>query len=233
MPDKMLHTCTQDPMRWLNISVSVDIVMEWVRAHEDEFDLGLLKRSLRLPLRRPPESLLSLASRMLEVEESLPHRLHTPIAECSARTEILETIFRTLPPMTPAAHARRFNARRMRILDRVLELLRAVDYATLQTKDLYEAAGVSERTLRDIFNEYLGMSPHRYVMLRRLYEIRSAIHSAAPEDTITTICARFGVWDFGRLAKLYKSYFGLLPSQSLHKRGAGSSETRTVCATAA
>jgi AraC family ethanolamine operon transcriptional activator len=69
--------------------------------------------------------------------------------------------------------------------------------------------------VRNVFNEYLGMSPHRYLMIRRLHGIRNAIRHAGPQDTITTICARFGVWDFGRFASLYRQYFGLLPAQSL------------------
>ncbi|MNR23966.1 Transcriptional activator FeaR [compost metagenome] len=69
--------------------------------------------------------------------------------------------------------------------------------------------------MRNVFNEYLGMSPHRYLMIRRLHGIRDAIRHAGPDDTITSICARFGVWDFGRFANLYRQYFGMLPAQSL------------------
>ena len=82
-------------------------------------------------------------------------------------------------------------------------------------EDFCAAAGASERTLRNVFRECLGMSPHHYVMAHRLHAIRSAIRGAGPQDTVTTICSQFGVWDFGRLAKQYKAQFGELPSQSL------------------
>ena len=74
---------------------------------------------------------------------------------------------------------------------------------------------MSERTLRNVFNQYLGMSPHRYLMIRRLHAMRDAIRHAGPEDTITSICARFGVWDFGRFASLYRQFFGTFPAHSL------------------
>ncbi|MFD1692393.1 helix-turn-helix domain-containing protein [Azotobacter chroococcum] len=78
-------------------------------------------------------------------------------------------------------------------------------------EDLCVAAGASERTLRNVFNHYLGMSPHRYLMMHRLHTIRGAILQARPGDTITDICAQYGVWDFGRFAGHYRTYFGELP----------------------
>jgi len=47
---------------------------------------------------------------------------------------------------------------------------------------------------------------------------RAAIRRAAPGETLTDICARFGVWDFGRFARQYRECFGVLPSQSLYGR---------------
>ena len=54
-----------------------------------------------------------------------------------------------------------------------------------------------------------GLKPGYYTRMG------AAIRHAGPEDTITHICARFGVWDFGRFASLYRQYFGTLPAQSL------------------
>ena len=88
----------------------------------------------------------------------------------------------------------------------------------LHMTDLCQACNSSERTLRNLFTRYLGMSPHRYLMQHRLHAIRRAILRASADETITEICARFGVWDFGRFAGLYRRYFGELPSQSLRSR---------------
>jgi len=90
--------------------------------------------------------------------------------------------------------------------------------APLHMSDLCQACSTSERTLRNLFTRYLGMSPHRYLMQHRLHAIRRAILHAQANETITDICARFGVWDFGRFAGLYRLYFGELPSQSLRSR---------------
>jgi AraC family transcriptional regulator, ethanolamine operon transcriptional activator len=105
-----------------------------------------------------------------------------------------------------------------RILDRALGLLELQQSKPVCMQDLCAAACASERTVRNVFNDYLGMSPHRYVMLRRLHAIRSALHQSEPGDSVTNICARFGVWDTGRFAKQYRAQFGELPSQSLSVR---------------
>ncbi len=75
--------------------------------------------------------------------------------------------------------------------------------------------GASERTVRNVFYEYMGMSPHRYLVKHRLHAIRSAIRSAGPEDTVTSICMRYGAWDTGRVATQYRRLFGMLPSEEL------------------
>jgi len=77
---------------------------------------------------------------------------------------------------------------------------------------------VSPRTLQTIFLEQLGVTPHRYLSLRRLCAIRESIRNADADETVAAICARFGVWDFGRFAGHYRDHFGIPPSADLGKR---------------
>ena len=114
--------------------------------------------------------------------------------------------------------AQRTCANRLRVLDKAIDLVASMQDHALSIEEFSAAAGASERTLRNVFQECLGISPHHYVMAHRLHAIRSAIRGSGPKDTITSICSRFGVWDFGRLAKQYKAQFGELPSQSLLAR---------------
>lgn len=111
-------------------------------------------------------------------------------------------------------------AQQQRILQHALALVHGVTDAPLHLADLCKACSTSERTLRNLFTRHLGMSPHRYLMLHRLHVIRGAILKAGVGETLTDICARHGVWDFGRFAAQYQRQFGELPSQSLRQRRA-------------
>ena len=84
--------------------------------------------------------------------------------------------------------------------------------------DLAAAAGVSERTLRTVFNECLGMGPARYLQLRQLHELRRRLRDAdADTGNVTDLMADCGVGEFGRCAQRYRALFGELPSQTLRK----------------
>lgn len=60
-----------------------------------------------------------------------------------------------------------------------------------------------------------------------LHAIHAALRRARPDDTVSALCTRYGIRDFGRFANRYRRLFGMLPSQMLqrhraHARNAGS-----------
>jgi AraC-like DNA-binding protein len=82
--------------------------------------------------------------------------------------------------------------------------------------DLCAEIGVGERTLRICCEEYLGTSPSRYLVLRRMRQARKTLReSDRNTTTVTEIAAQWGFWNFGRFAGEYKSLFGELPSVTL------------------
>jgi AraC-like DNA-binding protein len=86
----------------------------------------------------------------------------------------------------------------------------------LYIPELCVEIGASERTLRVCCQEQLGMSPKRYLLMRRMHLTRQALRRSAPgEATVTEIATQFGFWQFGRFAGEYKFLFGELPSVSL------------------
>jgi AraC-like DNA-binding protein len=103
--------------------------------------------------------------------------------------------------------------RHTRIMQRLEELLEANSDRTLYLTELCSAAGVSERTLRACCQEHLGMSPTRYLWLRRMHLARRALRISDPAATsVTKIATSYGFWELGRFSVAYRSLFGESPS---------------------
>ena len=84
--------------------------------------------------------------------------------------------------------------------------------------ELCERVGVSDRTLRSSCAEFLGISPARYVLLRRLKAVRKALLDADPDLANVAELARLqGFTQPGRFAGIYRAAFGESPSSTLRR----------------
>jgi len=113
------------------------------------------------------------------------------------------------------------------IVERATTFLRAHVAEPVRMAQVCEAAGVSERSLRDAFYHVCGMSPTRYIRWKRLNEARRALLSAPNlRGTVTAIATEHGFFELGRFAMIYKTWFGETPSQTLRASGAVSARPR-------
>jgi len=107
---------------------------------------------------------------------------------------------------------------RREIIDRVMSKIESPVGINFSLDELSNEVGVSERTLRNIFLEYYGLPPHRFLVVHRLHQARTALRIESPESSkVTTIAAHFGFWHFGRFAREYRKLFGESPSQTLNR----------------
>ena len=84
--------------------------------------------------------------------------------------------------------------------------------------EICNTIGVSERTLRMCCQEHLGMSPKRYLLLRRMGLARRALLEGTPDTTsVTAIGTGYGFWELGRFAVEYQALFGEAPSATLRQ----------------
>jgi AraC-like DNA-binding protein len=137
--------------------------------------------------------------------DALEHALLRPMAMCLLHGEAPNE---STPLRRHSVLAKRFQA-----------AVEANFDMPLLIRDLCRLVGVSERTLRTLCHEQLGMSPQQFLALRRLHLARRALlRSDAHSATVTEIAVRCGFWELGRFAAVYKSLFGESPSATLRRR---------------
>jgi AraC-like DNA-binding protein len=113
---------------------------------------------------------------------------------------------------------RNVHHHRARVMWRLEEVLTSTPDRPLYMPQLCATVGASYTSLHDCCQEYLGMSPKRYLWLRRMHLVRRALRIAdAEKTTVTEIATEYGFWELGRFAGAYRSLFGEAPSAALRR----------------
>jgi len=170
---------------------------------------------------KPPQQLLS---ELLNLHEAVEH-LARSAPEMLANTEIVRALDQSLMRVLilclsegQALEAGSAHWRHAAALRRLEDFLGANSDRTLYAAELCAVAAVSDRTLRTLCHEHLGMGPTRYLWLRRLHMARRALRRADPATaSVTAIATNFGFWELGRFAVAYRSLFGEPPSATLRR----------------
>ena len=86
----------------------------------------------------------------------------------------------------------------------------------LRVSQLCRDMGVSERTLRHVFNSVTGMSPRAFFRNKRLNQVHRTLLDADPaEALIKEVAFASGFRQLGKLSRDYQKLFGELPSDTL------------------
>ncbi len=181
--------------------------------HEDAAAAGqtVIGRELTAPpfthrIRPPPR----LLSRLLNVHEAAGHLAKTA-PDILAHPEVARALEQKLVHAMVScisggetAETSSAHHRHAAILRRLEEVLEANPDRTLYMAELCAAAGASDRTLRACCQEFLGMSPMRYL-------------ADPAATTVTEVATSSGFWELGRFSVAYRSLFGESPSASLRR----------------
>ena len=184
---------------------------------------ALLGRELTAPastrcLRPSPvlmTRLIKLHAAVGQLAEASPHVLAHPEVARSLEQALVHAMIRCMTDDTPRETASRIH-RQTAILARFEEYLAENQDRPLYLVEICTAIGVLERTLRRCCQEHLGMSPARYLWLRRMHIARRALIAAEAETTtVTAIAMQHGFCELGRFSVQYMTLFGESPSISL------------------
>jgi AraC family transcriptional regulator len=110
-------------------------------------------------------------------------------------------------PIDKLPYRETLSPRRLRML---IDFIEENLDAPLRLEDLASTAALSRAHLARAFRAATGLSPHRYVLQRRLEKAHTLLNkSASPLREIAACC---GFSDAAHLSKAYKRNFGALPS---------------------
>jgi AraC-like DNA-binding protein len=168
---------------------------------------------------RPPRSaarrLLGHHSKICRLAETKHQLIANPEVGRALEQELIHALINCLTVGDAGGNLKKWR-HHTDIMVRFEDALAAHGDPHLNLPALCSAIGVPERTLRACCTEFLGMSPSRYHLLRRLNMVRSALRRADPETTSVAEIARDHQFlELGRFAVAYRTVFGEMPSFTL------------------
>lgn len=146
-----------------------------------------------------------------------------PLGQAEAAQELVSTVQNLLGTTPESKHEARLPGRhpipRGEILRRVHAMFEQYEGEPVALSRLAEAAGVSDRTLRNVFEEQFGMNPKRFLRVRTLNAARRELLRADPKlIRVTDVTTKLGIWEWGRFSRDYYALFGELPSETLRRK---------------
>jgi len=212
-----LHQSTAGPFIWNVIAMDPAELEHYGRALSGRpFSLPPEGQTLK-PSQRLTARLRRLHAQICRLAETKPKMLsHFEVARAIEQglIQALVACLTTASGRTEG-YATRHHAR---IMIRFEEVLAEYLSRPLHMQELCELIVVSDRTLRSCCAEFLGMSPIRYVLVRRLKEVRRALRDSDPALVdVADIAPRFGFTELGRFAGRYRAAFGETPSTTLQR----------------
>lgn len=136
----------------------------------------------------------------------------SPVAEMvlaqTAATAILRHFYGVVAAVDAAVGAR------SRAGDTIREYLHAHPDLPVTTADLADLIGMTPRAVQLIMRAETGLTPTGYLRMVRLHEVRRALQTREPGDSIADVARRWGFFHLGRFASAYRQRFGKSPRET-------------------
>jgi AraC-like DNA-binding protein len=210
------HHRSSASCHWAAMSLGLDDLAATGRA--------IIGRDLTAPkaseLIRPPAALMDRLLRLHaaagDLAATAPEVIEHPEVAKAIEQELTHAMVRCL---TDESSERTYSCqRRVPIMRRFERMLEANPVKPLYLAEICAAIGVPARTLRQHCWQHLGMSPHRYLLLRRMTLARRALVLADPTTRrVAEIATDHGFWELGRFSVAFRKLFGESPSVTLRR----------------
>jgi len=210
------HHRSSTACRWGAMSLGLEDLAAAGRA--------IIGRDLTAPkvseLIRPPAPLMDRLLRLHAAAGDLAATVPDILAHPEVAKAIEQELIRVMVGCLTDDTSERTNSRQQRlpIMQRFERVLQANPGKPLYLAEICAAIGVPARTFRHYCWQHLGMSPHRYLWLRRMNLARRALVSADPTArTVAEVATAHGFWELGRFSVAFRKLFGESPSVTLRR----------------
>ena len=211
------HQITQGPSIWSLITLDPVRLDDYSRMFaEKALALPATGRVLR-PSPRDAARLRRLHAQACRLAETKSKLLAHPEVARAIEQDLIGTLATCLAAarIEPYGAAKRHHAL---VMIRFEEVLAKHLSRPLRMPELCELIGVTDRTLRSCCAEFLGIRPSRYVLLRRLRQVRRALSDGQPDMlNVADVARRYGFTRLERFAAAYRPTFGEVPSIMLRR----------------
>jgi AraC family transcriptional regulator, ethanolamine operon transcriptional activator len=213
--DRPLTYSAQDVTRWAGVTVPLNLGEDVHFKDAVDWSAAMLSQTSATANTSVLRRVSLLVALLCSGSDSI--NVDDPAALAAAEEEILIATGQLLRSSTCMKARRVGRPRVMRdvAIAKCLEHCRNNVGQPILVADLCRVAEISERTLRNVFYEYFGVGPVRFLKARQLQETRSALMKASAAETVAQIAARFGVWDLSLFARNYRALYGESPSDTL------------------
>jgi AraC-like DNA-binding protein len=216
-PGERLHQRTDTASQWGLISLPLQQLVSSANALTGIKIVAPAEGRILRPSQSDAKRLVRLHSKACRLAETNHELIENPEVARSIEQELLHALVNCL-----IAGDARGNLRGMRhhaeIMVRFENALTADGRGHVSLPALCSATGVPERTLRVCCTEFLGMSPTRYRLLRRLNLARAELLRADAEmASVAEIARNHRFLELGRFAAAYRTVFDEMPSSTLRR----------------
>lgn len=174
------------------------------------------KRQLLTPGRQTMQTLRQQIVGLTQVIANDPEEGSESLCHDTLMRKAIDLISQTLcrdTTLAAAGHDQHVSPRCL--LSEVREIFEESGRETIYLYELCRQLGVSARTLQITFKQAFGISPMRYLKLRRLHAARERLLATGREEvSIKRAALENGFIDRSRFAEDYRKLFGHPPSQT-------------------
>jgi AraC-like DNA-binding protein len=211
-----VHHATRGPSHWSTIAVDPARLENYGHVLSGK-PFSLPEGQVLRPSPRAAARLRRLHAQACRLAETNARMLAHPQVARAIEQDLIQTLVSCLTE-AKVQEERAAKRHQAAIMIRLEEALSEYISQQLHTPELSELTGVTERALRSCCAEFLGITPSRYVLLRRLKLVRIALRDADPDTVnIREVAGRHGFAQLDRFTRMYEAAFGETPSTTLRQ----------------